>query len=395
MRLRNMLYTLAVALLSISCSEVDICEMEHPHSTAVTFDFDWGGRAADKPDTMGVLSYRVVRQWKELVAVNTDEPIKYDNKDTYKIPIGDFRFFTVSLDSTELDYSELTRFIKNPSAQYPWQEVCLTYRQYDVADPRLDKKLLGWEDFNSYAKYIQPGPNVFFFDTTQVVNIMPDVAFAHTFKPKALSQTVDIYFNIEKTVKGTPFTVDSVWADISGIPCKFNVFSAQLDITKTAKIMFPTTLTAANGSKGDTDKNTRLTCHGKITVPGIVNAQAHLGENEDDARRKINGPGIVQVIIYSHTKLPVSADVEVNPDDPTTYKLLRKKWQGIINIYTPLKRAALLKYSTDGRYVSINKPHGEVRIDAGLKLDGDQIVSDATDEPLEQWIPTSSILVDI
>lgn len=92
----------------------------------------------------------------------------------------------------------------------------------------------------------------------------------------------------------------------------------------------------------------------------------------------------MQVIIYSHTT------------DPETGKLYRRKWQGIINLFRVLNKANLTEVSQDGGYVKRRGEHGVLQIDAKLVIDGEKIVaSDGDNEPIDRWIPTSNILVDI
>lgn len=384
-KIKYLFSILFVISLLIGCSEVDLCESTvHPHQSTLRFDYNWQGKENIKPDTMGVLIYRVVNQYKRLAAVNTNN-LTVNSHDSICMPVGDYKFVTFPLDTTLLNYAELDSFMNNPSAEQPLQDVGFEYKQYKVTDSLLGKKLLGWDDYNQYSLYIQPDVNVLFYDSTQVIPLAQDQELTHTFKPRQLTQNVDIYFDIIKNMDSAQFVIDSVWAEISGVPRYINLTNGYLDISKTNKIMFPTVLKTANGQNKDTYTNKTILCHGNVDVLGIVNAQRGKYESEDDARRKTYGPGILQVIIYSHAK------------HPDTGRDIHKKWQGKINMYTPLQKANLIKLTPDGRYAVRNGAHGVVNVSAKLTIDGEKIISNVNGEDaLEPWIQTSSgLLLDI
>lgn len=384
MKTTDILCALMLGATLASCNDVDICESKHPHQGEARFSFDWGEREADKPESMGVLAYRIVGQEKQFANLNTTTLKFAGNKDSIALSVGEYRFYALSLNDQELDYTELYDFIKGNGVDMPITQVGVTYRDYDISDPNLTKKLTGWDDFNSYAKYIQPTTKPLFYDSTQVMHIDRDEHFSYTFKPKSLSQDIDITFAIDKQIDNLPFVIDQVWAEISGVPRYITLSNCHLDITSTAKLMFPVALTSKNGSEGDSMDNTLLQCKGTISVPGLVNVQRQKGDTEADVMRKVHGPGIMQVIIYGHAT------------DPTTGKTRRKKWQGIINLYQPIKVADLMYISPDGKYVTRKREHGTIKITAKLTIDGEKIISDSdSDNGLGAWIPTVDIQLDI
>lgn len=392
MKASNMICALLLGATLTACSEVDICESQHPHKANAQFTFDFGKYEEEKPDTMGVLAYRVVNQLKYLARVNStdlkmacsDDKALTGDKKTLRISEGEYLFYTFPLDDKEIDYSELHDFMDNFSIDYPIQDVGLTYRQYDINDPELKKKLTEWQDYNPYSKYIQPDASPILYDTTSIVSVERDQRITHAFQPKALSQKVDVVFHIDKKVNKTPFVIDEVWAELSGIPTHINLFTRHLDISKTAKIMFPITLTAKNGDEADSFENPTLTCKGNINVTGVVNVQKAKLETVEEVMRKTYGPGIMQVIIYGHAVDPVSG------------KTRHKKWQGIINLYRPILAADLMKVSDDGTYVVRRREKGTINVTARLSIDGEKIVGPGADNnSLGEWIPTVDILLDI
>lgn len=316
-----------------------------------------------------------------------EEPERhYEWKSIEHVQRGDYKFVTFPLGNDQLDYSELDHFLNTPPAQSPLQNVGFTYKQYSVDDPNLNKPTLGWNDFNPYAKYIRPDVSTLYYDSTQIVSITSDQLTTQRFKPRTLSQDIDINFNIVKDTKDIKFTIDEVWAEISGVPNHIMLNTGYLDISKTSKIMFPVDLTPSQTDEEgkDTNTNSRIRCHGNINVTGVVNVQRGYGETIEDVRKKIYGPGIMQVIIYSHVT------------EPGTGRVYPKKWQGIINLYHTLNKAKLMTTTPDGRYVRKSADHGTINISAEILLDGKTIGNDdAGGDALDRWLSADDIHVDI
>ena len=439
---KKLLYTLLLGATLTSCAEVEICERDHPHQGDVNFTYTWN-KPEDKPNRMGVLCYRVVGQWKQVAEVNTDDltlrligettitpenrpnenPDEGDNTGgdntggdntgvtepseptepteptepgtgrlpppftpTIKIPRGYYKFATFPLDNPSIDYSELEQFMKNDAKDYPLQNVGLSYKVYDIKDPKLNKPL-AWQDFNPYAKYIQPDVEPLYYDSTTVQKLYADRQTTFEFKPKILSQNIDINFNIVKNTDEVQFKVTEVWAEISGVPTYIKMNTGYLDITKTSKMLFKTDIKPSNpGDDGnDTNENKRIACHGNINVTGVVNVQRGYGETLADVRKKIYGPGIMQVVIYTEVY------------NPKTGQTFPQKWQGIINLYNTLNKAKLMTTTSDNKYVYRNGEHGVINISAEILLDGKTVGNiDKGGDALDRWIQTDSdINIDI
>lgn len=404
---------LAVTLLTLvsSCVEVEICDSDtHPHTAAVKFDYAWPNDAVIvRPDSMGVLAYRVVGRAKQLAKVDT-RTLLVDGQENLPLPTGAYKFVTFPYVDDGFDYSEVKTFV-NSTKRDTLQNIYISYIEYDRRNPELRHKprewngltpgeldklngldLDAWDDHNNYSgKYLQPDIDVLYLDTTQIVAVDRDTQQKITFSPYALTQDIGIYFDIEKVVKDAQFVIDNVWGEVSGVPRRINLCNGNIDISHTSRIMFPIVLTNATsgattdkeGNSPDDGANTRLHCYGNINVPGIVNVQQRYGETLDDVRRKLRGPGIMQVIIYGHS---VSAEGKVK----------RRRWQGIINLYEALSAAKLITITPDGLNAVLGSKKAEVRINTALRMDGKTILRDFTgDDGIEEWIPTGSISVDI
>ena len=293
----------------------------------------------------------------------------------FRLPVGTYRFLTFNMDSTEYIYTDVVKFLAG-SDSVAMGDLYIEYRSYPKNDPDLRGTIPDWQDYNPYAGYIQPDLRPLFVATAGA-----DLAHGQRrqcrFAPRVTSQLVDVYFDITKYEGGTPFIVDSVVAEISGLPYRVNLVNGNLDIRRTNKMMFRMGLVDAGGNpQPDTYAATSATCHASISVPGIVP-----GSSTD-----VNtGPGIMQVMIFMHSE---------NPDDPS--EPLHKMVQGKINLFNTLREARLTDYTDDMRFVRRTCDHGELDINAPLIIDGDAIQeSPDNDGGLDAWRACDDIVVDI
>ena len=304
--------------------------------------------------------------------------------DVFKIRQGDYKFVAVSGDKNAQDLSDIYEFIDNKKVL---RDVYVNYYDYDKNDPLLQSKLAGWTDYNQYARYIQPGISPIIYDTVSIVKVNVGQKVHCKFKPKGVTQNIDIYFNIDKNVSSQPFVIDSVWAEVSGVPRSISLANGWLDITHTAKMMFRTELLAADGTQmeADTYDNSRVRCHGNIDVTSIVNVQKLEGEDDATVKSKIFGPGIMQVIIFTHSQ-------KLNSEG----KPVTKKIQGLINLYNTLSKAKLIKISEDGRYATRSSAHATLNINAQMTIDGSSIVESPDDTGgIDRWQTVDDIIIEI
>jgi hypothetical protein len=190
--------------------------------------------------------------------------------------------------------------------------------------------------------------------------LLPDRIYHLEFpNPRRLTQHIDIEFDIKKVVNATPFVVDSVFAEIAGIPYIINLASGSIDITKTKKMMFRTNFNP------DTETSSLIHCKGTIDVPTIVESSS------DDL---FMGPGIMQVMIICSAV------------DSQTGETLHKTFQGSINLYHTLKKAELIKWTEDRKSVFKNKDSARLVIQAEMRIDGENVVENPDDNAgLDVW----------
>lgn len=293
----------------------------------------------------------------------------------FRLPVGTYRFLTFNMDSTEYIYTDVEKFLAG-SDSVAMGDLCIEYRSFSKNDPGLRGTIPDWQDYNPYAGYIQPDLRPLFVATAGA-DLAHGQRWQCRFAPRLTSQIVDVYFDITKYEGGTPFIIDSVVAEISGLPYRVNLVNGNLDIRRTNKMMFRMGLVDAGGNPlPDTYAATSATCHASISVPGIVP-----GSSTD-----VNtGPGIMQVMIFMHSE---------NPDDPS--EPLHKMVQGKINLYHTLREARLTDYTDDMRFVRRTCDRGELDINAPLIIDGDAIQeSPDNDGGLDAWRACDDIVVDI
>lgn len=389
-----LLMMMAAGCAFTACTDAGLCYNDiHPHGAGVKFVFDWGDQTR-RPDTMGVVAYRVVNMWKKMMAVNSTTFMGHDfdstqlnalmtraaepqpgDKEQFNIRQGEYKFITFSLDTTEVKLNEVAEFVKSDAGGKRLQDINIEYRQYKKGDPRLKRTIPGWTDYNTYTQYIQPDIQPLYYDTLGIVKAGLDEQLTCTFHPKPVTQNADIYFSIKKDVSEYPFVIDSVWVELSGVPRTINLSNGHLDITRTGKMMFPMNISNPKAGGGaDTDVNDSLRCHYNIDVTGIVNAP------NDSVTY---GPGIMQVVIYTHA---MHNGVK-----------LRKMMQGKINLYHTIEEAKPILITPDGQYALRNGEHVVLDINALLLIDGKNIIKyDDGNQGLDRWIPVAGdIIVDI
>ena len=273
---------------------------------------------------------------------------------------GLYKFITFNLDTTEYIYQDILQYLRTEDTKSTLQELCMEYKRYAYADSALRGKCAEWRDFNLYGEgknYIQPDITAIYYDSLVNERITQNSEKYLTFAPNLLTQNIDIRFKIRKKVDVIPIVIDSIYADISGIPYRVNLSNDYFDIKQTCKMMFQNYMEDANGNRiSDTGTNTELYCHGNIDVLSVVNAH-------DSTSTK--GPGIMQVMLYIKGYQPV---------------------RGMINLYHCIRRANLIDDVGDGIWARKRKNHGVLQIDSDLLIDEKLLISDDGDGGLDRWI---------
>ena len=439
---------LLMLTLCLSCTDAELCyQPNHPHRADAKFSFDWGSYQ-EIPDSMLVICNRVVNLWKAAAVVNsqtnighfifnaprvpaeetpapptegeeTDTPApstraatSSPESDRFSLPVGTYKFLTISCDTTELDYTNVYKFL-NDNTGMVLQDVDVSYKTYGIRDKGYRGFRPGWEDNNNYgARYMQPDVYPLFYDTIAPRDLNLGETMRCHFTPNALTQNIDVYLTIKKKSENNHFTIDSVQAELAGIPISLNLSTGYLDITKTAKLPFRMdryvdgqkleVVKDSEGkivSSGDTHESTEIECHGNIDCTGIV-------YNADP--EALSGPGIMQLAIYLtiEKKIPIyqrdqNGDLVLDDNGQLIiigYNTMRsaKMIQGKINLFHTLREADLLEYLAGGRYVKKKVDHAVLRINADVELNADDIVEQSK-EGMDSWTNSGAkdIIIDI
>lgn len=305
-----------------------------------------------------------------------------ENSDQFKVKPGDYKFITLTMDTTEIDYTEIYEYIKAPAEEKLLSDVCVSYRTFGQNDPHMKEQLRNWDDYNQYASYVQPSQRPIVFDMVPLVPVEQGQTTTVNLKPTTKMQNVTVIFDILKKTEKVPFVVDSVWMELSGIPIRLNLTSHHLDITRTAKTMAKMTLTNEDGGKEDEAYNTHLNCMAQFEVNGVV-APTDSEDGTEDASKRTSGPGLLQVIIFTHS----------NEVSTITGKPKHKRFQGLINLYNTLRQSPSIKLTQDGMFAEQNGDKCLIRITDSILLDGENIKSYSNEDGgvknWDKWTPTS------
>jgi hypothetical protein len=295
----------------------------------------------------------------------------------FSLRTGTYKMVAFNMDDTELDYSDVYTYMSDSKNEFKLQDIYVKYKSYHKNDPALRKPTEVWMDYNPYSQYIQAEMPAVFFDTIESAEIIYDKDIVCQFTPKPLTQDIEITFRIQK-LGAIPFVVDSVIAEMSGIPHQVNLSNGYIDITKTYKMMFKLGMEDLNGTPFEEDNTTRkqLVCRKSINVTGIV------GSN---SASMTNGPGIMQVLIFA---------TAIDNSTGTEFKA-KKKIQGKINLCNTINGANLIEYTEDGQHARRRTSKGTLNITTPLRIDGKTITEEEEDNSIDQWKTCSGIIVDI
>ncbi len=399
-------------LTFISCTEVETCpDRPHPHYSSVKYEFIWDDDGYEKPDSMYVIAYRVVNRWKCSMVVDaqtgnghylfnayTGKPIIPETDtpegggtsggedlppmaraagsegiDIFNIRTGDYKFAVFNMDEEEFIFEDVDEYITSDDPDKHLQDLYVQYKSLDRDDPNLHGVVKGWVDYNPYAKFIQPDVHPIYVDSLTTHYVHREGVRLCQFHPKRLTQDIDIYFNIKKINDGTPFKIDSVRAEMAGIPHRINLANGYFDITQTRKMMFSPKMSTLEGAlipdgENEYDFNT-IRCHKMLSVPAIVH---------NNSENLVTGPGIMQVMIFLTA-------IDENGEER------HKKIQGKINLYNTLAAAELVKFSDDGLYATRTRQHTVLDIKVDIEMNGSSIIENADNgSGLDIWIQTES-----
>lgn len=381
-------YFLPLVVLLVACTQTELCEeTEHPHRISTMFSFNWVNATSDEyvhtvPDTMNVLAKRIVGTWKCLIQLdsykaegyylwNAPEELPEGKTTEFRLRSGIYKLLAFNRDDKEFIYDDIDNYIRTDDGDKQVSDLNIEYKRYSYDDPELRGTISYWKDYNNYggsANYIQPDITPIYYDSITPIRVDDQDLSNYVFKPNLLSQNIDVKFHIHKKVDVVPFIIDSVYTEISGIPCRVNLANGYIDVTETCKMLYKNHFRDATGKRiKDTNKNTELECHGTIDVLSVVNAPDE---------KVTYGPGILQVMIFvKNRSMPI---------------------RGKVNLYYPIRRANLYELTEDGLHAIRHKRHGTIDIEANLIIDENFLVTSDDESGFERWISTDETdVIDI
>ena len=315
-------------------------------------------------------------------AVTPSVPGYTDPTDQFRVQAGTFKFVAVNFDKEEFVYDEIYDYLENGISNNTYlRDLCVRYKLYRFNSPELHGYMPDWPDYNVYGPrdeygfptgqiYLQPDLMPVYYDSISPLVIDKNTTQKFTFRPSILTQNIDIYFDIHKVLDGDdglPFAIDTVCAEISGIPYRLNLSSDMFDVKNTGKMRFKCWPEDDNGNKigKDTEATTDLHYHGNIDVLSLVNS---------DNAEAFRGPGILQLMIKIKGLKTIHAR---------------------INLHETIAKAQLYKSSEDGLWAFRRKDHGELRIVTTLVIDKKAVLP-SEHSGLEVWTNAGEddILVD-
>lgn len=279
------------------------------------FTFESKGKL---PQTMTILPYRVLNSLKgRLITVRTDS----QTVDTM-LATGSYSMFTYSKDNALFNFADVVNVEKNsPAKKWNYNGLNVTY-----ANTVSQNSVVGsnWYDNNPYTGFVESGDNYpLLIDSVCPVDIKKGVENNIVFKPSNALQKINITFNIKKSKdsRDNNANIDAVYAEISGVPSKFNFFTKEVDFSKTYKVIKKAEMQQSNDSI--------ITCNATFYVTGLVYGK----------QGNLSGPGFLQVIVKGNGHMVSS------------YPL---------SLHNYIKSANLLSYSSKANRAYQNKKEGSL-----------------------------------
>lgn len=390
-----------------SCTKVDLCEEpQHIHRGYIKLNYHWGDvPEGQRPASMFALISRAVtthHMGYVTGTVNSDSG-RYQFGGMYEdcvgqqqlmAKVGSYRVFafnydivdTAMNDAGDYRFENLEEFLNEElQSEINVSDLCLSYVAHDVAEP-YGKDWQG-KDGNRYSKFVANIPRGLYcaenrFDESAksyTFNVQNNDTTIVNLYPQKLTQDITISFPVyteymDRLSAEDQLYVDSIVAEISGIPQKMMIRNRTLMADTTYKMVFKMDVDKKNTERTElpTLPNKvfqKYECSATISVLGLL-------PNADGPDYSI-GAGILQLCIYTHLE---NQGVRVS----------RAKYAKI-NMFNTISRANLvIKVGKDimqnpGTYPEL--PISDtLRIENSLAITRDFVLESVNDEnSLDSW----------
>ena len=303
---------LTLLCMILSCStEVDICvDDSHLHLSEVELFYDLsdfsGITKEEFPDSMIIIAYRVINSWKCTYISPITEDFSYGRylynkpyeEDTSASEKQDEHFFVKKGEYRFIAFNNLiNNEVYEDNVKYRWYEIpkvidsvvtnkdiYVYYKSYNIKKELLEKYGRDWVDFNPYSTYISRKKAPMFFQYSDAYTIDNTKKNIINLNFKEITQEIEIRFSIEHD----SVCIDSMVAEVSGIPCGMNLMTGKYDLSKTYKTLID--MKALNRPINKWNGVTEFS--GSIEVMGLA---------ANSSKRQNTGTGIMQLAIFTHT----------------------------------------------------------------------------------------------
>lgn len=419
---------LTAALWALAaCTDVEFCYDDHPHRSDLDIGFDWDQHYADNhPDSMHVVAERPVNylRFEYLITANANnnkglllspqserEWLTVSDADgntisTQYLPpgmqqtrlwlhAGEYNFTVYGWDHSLFDEEELQELGTEDDAASAdagasgsnddvlagginaFRNTRLLYRHYGAGSTEIMGEYGLWRNYNPYAEYVMGRTVPVFFANAAHYEVPVthggEGQVSLRFRPQPVTQHVTFMINVEKT---PDMVVDSITAEISGLPHAINLTTGLLYADRSYKALFRPTYPALPHA-ADSVSATSLRCQGSVDVTGIVRSLS-----ED----MVTGPGILYIALY--TRCQVQAD----DGEHTRYKTF---YAGI-NLYQALRATPLLEWDVPSGMYRQTCKEAVIEVDETLRVSRDRVEDHGSaNTGIDHWIPGESFSLDI
>ena len=281
---------------------------------------------------------------------------------TVQVRPGEYEVMSFSRNVAEFNYKGLDGYVYDRSENANLDSIYVEYKAYDKDDPRLNRYLSSWTDFNPYSKYVQTDVHAFYYAISDPIECPLDQHVPLSLKPFSYMQTVTFRFTVEKQMDAdNRFAVDSMHVEIGGVPYRIYLMNGEVDVRKTYKLlMHPIYL---EGSSKDTYGNKKMQCETYFYSPGIV---------PPISSETALGPGIAVVKIFLHTEKQPDVAFMVNAR---------------INLFRTISKSPMIKMNDEMTAGVLRSQYHVIKVDDVLRLNAKEIIKAAGDQggDLDRW----------
>ena len=292
---------------------------------------------------------------------------------TIDVKSGQYIVMTFNRDTLEFNYEGLDAYVNDHSDTTSMDQIHIDYKAYRKNDERLKFFSSSWVDFNPYANYVQSNALPFFYNVSPLFKVNEGEVRDVQLSPVSLLQHITVNFDVQKIMdEEHRFVIDSIIAEISGVPHRFYIVKNELDVSKTYKMMLEPTRYTRGSAVVDNFQNTQLHFSSSFYAPGIVPAQSSTISM---------GPGILQIKIFLHA---FNSDLKLQPVNAK------------MNLYNTLSAEPLIRMNEEGTAGTIIGTERAINIKTFLRIDGRSILTNDEEGTGDKWQQCEEgIIIDV